>query len=249
MKIRYANGTISCEEVMKYLVLNRMSFRIYCEIIMNKEVVKKAKDLGIQVSDEQLQEFSDSYRKVTGLQSADDTFNYLKKEGLTLDDFEAYCETKILMDLIKDHLADKKGMEDYFYNHRSELDQARISAIFVTKEDLANEIMMQVTEDGEDFHALARKYSVDEQTRYAGGYIGIITRDRLSSEVAAKVFNASSGDLLGPFHMDGLFQLILIEEIMKADINDSTLKDVIKERIFNEWVSQFIKQGISVKPE
>ena len=174
--------------------------------------------------------------------------HHLEKEGLTLDDFEAYCETKILMNRIKDHIADEKGIEDYFYNNRAALDQARISCIIVKNENLANEIIMQVTEEGEDFHALARKYSEDGQSKYSGGYVGVISREKLPPEVGAKVFNASPGDVLGPFQKDGLFQLLLVEEITKADINDTNIKDIIKERIFNEWASQFIKEGIKVNP-
>jgi hypothetical protein len=52
---------------------------------------------------------------------------------------------------------------------------------------------------------------------------------------------------MGPFEQENLFQLILIEEVIKAELTDN-LKEEIKERIFMEWASQFLKEGITINP-
>lgn len=107
---------------------------------------------------------------------------------------------------------------------------------------------MQVTEDGEDFHTLARSHSLDETTKHYGGHLGPITRKMLSPDVSAKVFNANAGDLVGPFKKDEYIQLILVEEVIKAELTDHVQK-VIKERIFEQWVSRFCEDGIRVDSE
>jgi parvulin-like peptidyl-prolyl isomerase len=245
LKVTYSQSNISPEEVIKFLALTGQSNNIYFEMIKNKEVVKKAKELGLMVSDGQLQEFADQYRTIRGLFTSDEMLNFLKCNGLTEEDFEAFCEASVLTMALKESLPTEQRIEEYFINNRSEFDLARISIIIVKEETLANDIMIQVTEEDEDFHKLTRKYSIDETTRNYGGYIGGVSRRMLSPEVAAKVFNAKAGDLLGPFEREKLYQLILVEEVMKAELNDD-VKEAIKERIFSEWVSQFLKDGIRI---
>ena len=108
--------------------------------------------------------------------------------------------------------------------------------------------VIEITEEDADFHSLARKHSLDESTKYAGGYIGWITRQELSPEEAAKVFNAEAGEVLGPFSVEKNFQLIFIEEARRAELSDN-LKNVIRERIYDEWAFQFYKDGVKISKE
>ena len=246
MNISYQNDTFTPEDVVRFLELTGQSHSIFNQIIMHKEVVKKAAELGIEISDEQLQQFADNFRSLKGLYSAQEMFDFLDKSGLTEDDFEAFCEASILVADLKDHMAEAKKVEEYFINNRSEFDFVRISVIAVGEEGLANEIAMRVTEDGEDFHALARQYSTDGATKFSGGYVGIVSRNMVSPEIAAKVFNADAGELLGPFQKEAYQQLIWVEEVIKPELNDR-VKEMIKERIFAQWVSRFFEEGVNIK--
>ena len=245
MKIVYSNDRITPEEVIRFLTLTGQSDAIFSEIIKNKEVIKKANELKIKISNEQLQQFADQFRMLRGLHSAADMINFLKNAGLSEGDFETFCESSLLTASLKEHLADEKKIEAYFVNNRSEFDCARISIIVVNDENLANEIIIQVTEDGEDFHDLARKHSLDEATKHSGGSVGMISRQGFPSEISAKVFSASTGDLLGPFQKDGLYEMILIEEVIRAKL-EGGVKEAITERIFREWLFPFLKEGITI---
>lgn len=237
MEIGYAQGKITGEEIVKYLALSGLAYTIYPEIMKRREARKKAGELGLTVSDSQLQTFADDFRKARHLYSARDMIAFLKNAGLTLSDFESFCESALLTDLLKEHLADERKVEEYFVNNRADFDLARISIITVKDENLAHEITMQVTEDGEDFHALARRHSLDQKSKYSGGHVGLISRKLLGPEIAAKVFNASPEDVLGPFKINGLFQVILVEEVIKADLANREIQDMVKERMFNEWIA------------
>ena len=245
MEIYYKNGSISPADVVKFLGFNGQWRPVCFEIIRNREVMKKAKELGIAITDDELQGFADSYRIARGLRTTGDMLAFLQQAGMTEDDFEFFCETSVLAEKVKARLADAKRIEEHFVNFRAEYDLARISVIFVQDESLAREIVVQTTEEDEDFHKLARKHSVDATTKYAGGYAGVLSRGMLPAEVSAKVFTANSGEVIGPFKTGGLFHLILVEEVMKADLNDST-KGLIRERIFGEWMSQFLSDNITI---
>ncbi len=246
MQLVYANGSITPEEVVKSLALTGQLEAVCCDLVRRKEAAKKAHQLGAEASADEIQQFSDTFRAVQGLHSATETMDFLEQNGLTVDDFEEFCEEAVLTNILLEHLADERAIAEYFVNNRSDLDLARVSVIVVAGEDLANEIAMQVTEDGEDFHQLAREHSIDEQTKYAGGYVGAVSRSMLPPEVAAKVFNADPGDLVGPFEAEGMFQLIRVEEVSRAELGDE-IKEAIKERIFNEWLAETLKGGITVQ--
>jgi len=245
MEIIYSGGSTNPAEVVKYLSLTRQIHPVLTEIIKQKEVLKKAEELNLRVTDEKLQELCDNFRKVCGLYTAEETMGFFEKSGLTEDDFESFCEVTVLVAMLKNHLADESKIEEYWVNNRTDLDLARISNILVESEDLANEIILQVTEDDEDFHALARLHSVDEATKFSGGYVGYVSRGMLWPEISAKVFNASAGDLLGPFALEKYLQLILVEELKKGELDEDS-REIIKENIFNEWLSQFFQGEIRI---
>lgn len=245
MQLTYANGSITPEEIVKSLALTGQLKAVCIDLVRRKEVVAKAKELGVEIPTGELQRFCDNFRTVQGLHSAEDTMGFLEQNGLTVDDFEEFCEGAVFTNTLREHLADEQAIAGYFMNNRSDFDLARVSTIMVADEDLANEVVMQVTEDGEDFHRLAREHSLDEQTKCGGGYVGMVSRSMLSPDAAAKVFNASSGDLVGPFEKEGMFQLILVEEVSKAELDDE-IKEAIKERVFNEWLAEILKGGITV---
>jgi len=246
MEISYCRGSISPEEVVKFLSLTGQAQGILREVVVRREVVRKAQELGLGASDEQLQAFCDEFRVRRGLHAAEDTRRFLSAWGLTEDDLEAYCESCVLVAAVRDALADENRITEHFVNNRSEYDRARISVLCVEAQELAREIVMRVAEDAEDFHQLAREHSTDETTRHAGGYVGVVGRSTLSPQVAAKVFAAKSGDVLGPFPHDKAFQVVLVEQVMQAELNDAT-KKAIKERIFREWASRFLKEGITIR--
>jgi parvulin-like peptidyl-prolyl isomerase len=115
----------------------------------------------------------------------------------------------------------------------------------VQEKGLADEIFIQIEEEEKDFFTAAREFSTDESTKYGGGYLGLVTRNSLEPEVAAKVFNASAGDILGPYEREGLFELIMVEEVIRAELN-KTVQKKIKRALFEEWISQFTEKGFTI---
>jgi peptidylprolyl isomerase len=245
MRIVYGGGSFTPEELVKFLMIAGQADSIFYEIIKYKEVLKKGREMKIDITIPKLQEFADNYRKALGLFSAHETFEFLNSMCLTEEDFEIFCEYSLLVNAVKDLLSDDDEIEGYFYNNRSDFDTTRISVIVVENENLANELNMQILEDGEDFYSLAREHSVDETTKHSGGYVGKVTRTMLPTVIASKVFIANAGDLLGPFQIEGVWHLILVEEVIKAILDDDA-KEQIKEIMFQEWLSQFVKDGFTI---
>jgi len=145
-------------------------------------------------------------------------------------------------------VATEDSIEQYFMARRSEFDKAEISTILVATEDLAKELKMRVAEDGDDFHRLARQYSLDAGSKLCGGYVGLMSRRSLPPAAAAMVFGAAAGEVLGPFRRGDLFQLIFVEEVRTGELSQD-VRVSIAERVFSEWVSRFLKDGFEVRPQ
>ena len=245
MKIGYSHGEITPEEVVRFLYLTGQAEAVFEEIIKHKESRKKAMALGLEVKNDELQRFADNLRVLRGLDSVKKMFRFLGKAGLTEDDFEGFCESTLLAGRLREHLADEERVRKCFFNVRMEFDAVKVSVILVNDLNLAQEIKIQVTEEGEDFHALARLHSLDLSTRNVGGYMGIVSRKTFPPQVASRVFNASAGDLVGPFPKDSGFLLVFVEEVTRAELNDE-VREAVKDRIFQEWLSEFTERGTRV---
>ena len=146
---------------------------------------------------------------------------------------------------VKDALTDERSVEEYYFHNHQQFATARLSTIVVRDLDLAKELALQVAEEEGDFHALARKYSVDSATKYAGGYMGEVARYSLPLDLAVKVFSASAGDLVGPFEQGEQYLLILVEELFKGELNE-IVKRAIKDILFDQWLDNVVGEGFVV---
>ncbi len=245
MEFRYADGTIAAEDLVKHMALAGGLDEALREAIERKEVRAKAAELGIEASDDDLQAAADAFRKKRGLASAEMTMAFLRGQGLTVDDLEAFCEHDLLKAGVREALAAEKKQEEYFLTNRATFDRATISVLTVEGESLARELFMQIAEDEEDFAEIARKHSLDTGTKDAGGALGPVPRSAYSPEISSKIFSADPGDVLGPFPMGDQFLLILVESVDKAELDDRT-RTVIKDRIFAEWTQRFLRSGIAI---
>ncbi len=243
--IRYKDKSISSDAVLRHLALTGQVRPLLFEIIKSREAALKARELGLEVSVEQLQDFADAFRAANGLYTAQETYGFLRDNGLNDEAFENFCEASILTSLLRDHLGDESKVREYFVTHRAQFDRARISVITAANSDLANEIKLQIEEEELDFAGAAAKYSLDPASKDAGGHVGLVPRQAFTPEVSAKVFNADANDLLGPFDAWGAFQLILVHEVQRAELSPE-LQEVIKDSILNEWAERWIRDGVRI---
>ena len=78
---------------------------------------------------------------------------------------------------------------------------------------------------------------MDEATKLAGGYSGLVTRAGLEAAVEAAIFGAQPGKVIGPIKTDEGWQLIKLESLHPATLDD-TLRETLKSQLFDEWLSE-----------
>ena len=227
--------TITAEDILKQVKLSLKTSELIEAIITRKMIANTAEEVGIKLEAEELQEMADKYRKMYKLLSEEDTWAWMKKNHLSLDDFEEFVYYQGLASKLAVHLfADK--IEPYFYEHQLDYAGVVMYEVVLEDEDLAMELFYSIQEGEMSFYDVAHKYIEDKELRRKGGYRGILYRKDLKPEISAAVFAATPPEVLKPIVTSKGVHLILVEEIIERKL-DNWLRNKIATDLFNDWVS------------
>jgi len=104
---------IRVAEVVDYLRITGQFTPALRKVVERKVSADAARKNGIKVTTKQLQKAADAFRVVHGLNKASDTENWLESNGLSIEVFEEYLETNLLVSKFKDRLNKKAGKTKY----------------------------------------------------------------------------------------------------------------------------------------
>ena len=197
---------------------------------------QEAQRRGLQVTDDELQQAADDFRKAHGMHNVKTTQAWLKTNFLTIEDWELMLEQQVIAGKLRALLTNDK-VEQYFAQNKLSYDTATISQILVNSEDVARELRAQIAEEEMDFHALARQYSLDAANKPAGGYVGSVRRTDMEAAVESAVYGATPGKIVGPLKTDAGWLLVKVEELHPATLNETT-RERIESLLFDEWLSE-----------
>jgi|MudIll2142460700_1097286.scaffolds.fasta_scaffold978860_1 hypothetical protein len=104
---------IDVTEVVDHLRFTGGFASALAEVVKRKITAEAAKKQGTTVSDAELQKAADVFRVDRGLYKASDTDKWLRSNGLSVEGFEAYLETSLLINKFKDALVAKADLQKY----------------------------------------------------------------------------------------------------------------------------------------
>jgi len=235
--LRINNETISSDAFIRLLKLSGRLDDLVDEIVREKLVIHTAKKVGIAITPQSLQERADQLRRVRGLHRAADMHRYLQQLKVSVEEYEGFVADSLYHDQMMAQVLSDAAVEQYFRLHSPKFDSIDVSHIVVGSAGQAREIVAVLKDDPEQFDELAREHSVAD-TRDEGGHIGQVLRESLQNEVAAKVFHAAAGSILGPFASpDGAaFEIFKVNARRAASFED-TAKDEIRRVMKEEWLA------------
>ncbi|MBW4645361.1 MAG: peptidylprolyl isomerase [Goleter apudmare HA4340-LM2] len=229
---------VSIEDILYHIKLSGQIPHILEAIATRKIITDAATAAGITVDTEELQKTADSLRLFHKLIKAEDTWAWLEKHHLTLDDFEEMAKNNILSAKLANHLfADK--IEPFFYAHQLDYMGAVTYEVILDDEDLALELFYALKENEISFQEIARQYIQNPEIRRAGGYQGIRSRTDFRPEIAAVVFAVTPPQILKPIITPLGVHIIAVEEIIKPQL-DEPLRLKIMGDFFTNWLKQQI---------
>lgn len=232
--------TITNEDILQQVKLSCKIPEIVEQIVTRKMIIAAAEEAGIKVEVEELQKVADQIRLANKLDSAEDTWKWLNKHGLSLDDFEKITSISFISSKLAIHLfADK--VEPYFFEHQLDYVGVVMYEIVLDDEDLALELFYAIKEGEMSFFDVAHKYIQDLELRRKGGYLGIVRRKDLKPEISAAVFTAKPPQVLKPIVTAKGVHLIFVEEVIQAQL-DNNLRYKIISDLFDDWKKQKIAE-------
>ncbi len=234
--------TITPEDILNQVKLSLQIPEIIKGIVNHKIVINAAKEADIKVETEDLQKAADMMRLNEELHSAQETFAWLEKHRLSVDDFEEVAYMNSISGKLIVHLfADK--VEPYFYENQLNYAGVVMYEVGLDDEDLAMELFYAIQEGETSFYDVAHQYIEDKELRRRGGYQGLLSRKDLKPEISAAVFAAKPPQMIKPIVTSEGVHLIFVEEIIQAEL-DNKLRSQIFTQLFDEWLK---KQAESVE--
>lgn len=232
--------TISAQDILQQVKLACKIPSIVEQIVTQKVVKDAAAEAGIKVEAEELQQAADQIRLISKLKTADETWEWLNKNCLSLDDFEEMVYTNVISGKLAQHLfADK--IEPWFVEHQLDYAGAVIYEVVLDDKDLAIELFYALQEGEMSFPEVAQQYIQDTELRRRGGYRGIVRRTEMKPEVSAAVFATKAPQILKPIVGAKGVYLIWVEEVIQPQL-DEKLQSQILSDLFKFWVKQQVEE-------
>ena len=237
---------ISSSVIFEHLKLSCRLASTVQETVRRQIINDAAEAEGIIVSDRELQEAANNFRVRYNLYNPATTWEWLKQNYLTGDDFENLIYGSIITSKLSQHLFGDR-IEPYFYEHQLDFARAVLYEIIFNDFDTAIEQFYALEEREISFIEVARQYIQEPNLRRQYGYRGVLPRPALNSAISAAVFASEPPQILKPIVVGKKTHLVLVEEIIEPQLNESLRQQII-ERLFAAWLEkQILQYSIEVK--
>ncbi|MFM5890892.1 MAG: peptidylprolyl isomerase [Dolichospermum sp.] len=231
---------ISNEDIIYHLKISCQIPSLLEAIATRKVITETSQKVGITVEIAELQQSADSLRLANRLIKAEETWEWLQKHHLSLDNFEEIAHLNILSTKLAHHLfADK--VEPFFYAHQLNYSAAVTYEVILDDEDLALEIFYALQEGEISFQEIARQYIQNPEVRRAGGYQGIRKRNDFSPEIASLIFAANPPQILKPVITPKGAHIIIVEEIIEPELNEQMRVQILSD-LFTNWLKDQVNK-------
>lgn len=228
------NLKISSQDLLQQLKLSGKITELITELLNRKIILEKAQELGIKVSADELQKSADQLRLVNQLHNADKTWQWLKMQKLSLDDFEEMIFFNLVSFKLAFHLFQEK-IEPYFIEHQLDYMGVVMYQVIFDDQELALEKFYAIEDKEICFFDVAYQYIKNPEFKRTLGYQGILHRRDLKPDISAAIFVSNPPQILKPINSSQGFHLIFVEEIIKPQLTEELAYQIGLE-LFNQWL-------------
>lgn len=199
-----------------------------------KIIKAKAEEIGIDIDTAELQDAADEFRLTRKLINVQDTKIWLQKHGLSLDDFENLIYFDLLAKKLIEYLFGD-SVESWFDLHQNDYAQAVIYEVDFEDINIARELFSALQAGIISFDEIAQQYITQPSLRRSAGFRGTLGRQQLETEIASAVFAATPPEFLQPIVTSTGAHLILVEEIIEPELDESMRAKILAE-LFSQWL-------------
>lgn len=205
---------------------NALQRQVLDELIEQELINQNAPNLGINITDADIQAEIDAQREIAGSDAA--WQNSLAQNNYTEEDWTA-AQYDVLVTLgVRNHL-----LSPYF----GEIEQVNARHIVVRQREEA-ELILSRLNNGEGFATLAAEFSMDVTTRETGGNLGWFARNELFyTNLEDIAFNLEIGQIAGPIATSLGYHIIQTMDKATRPVEPERLP-TLSENIFNTWLDE-----------
>jgi foldase protein PrsA len=235
-------------------------------LVQRAEFAEKAEEMGIHVSDKQIDDWIAMTKKQFYKNSEKVYEDALRQQGLTPETARPYVKAKLISDEIYKKVTSEvkisdKEIEDYYKANKSVYVQKAsrdVRHILVKTKSLADKVYAElVAQHEKNFAKLAKKYSKDPGSAANGGKL-TITRGQTVPQFDKTAFSLKVGELSEPIHTQYGWHIIQALSAIKPQkttpLNDQlkkqirgTLEQQKKNEAMTKWVDDAKKDFCSGK--
>lgn len=228
---------ISTDDFIKFLKFNGKFNNLIDEFLGHKLTVHAAKKQGISVSEEDIQERADQFRRIYSLHRSKDMMDHLQRLGVSLEEFGNSLEENLIHEKITAGIQSQQAVSEYFTLNSPKYESVELSNMILDSEGKTQEIMAILEDDPECFADLAREHSIAADTVVNGGSIGKVYKGTLAPEIEAKVFSAKAGEIVGPFTDENelVFEIFWVTKKYPAEC-DGDITKKIQKYLYDSWL-------------
>lgn len=243
--VNFTGISLESDEIVAFLG-QTLQLRSLCQQIMYQRVVtRSAAERQLSVTAAEIQEEANRLRYELRLESAARTLEWLEEQLVTPELWEMGIRDRLLSEKLRETLFAQE-VERVFVQSRLDFEQISLYRIRVPYYPLAQELFYQIEEAEISFYEAAHLYDMDEQRRLRCGYEGRLHRWDFEPDVAAVVFGATVGEVLGPFLVSQSYDLLMVNEIVAPELNEEN-RNIILERLFKEWLERELNYWIHTR--
>ena len=197
-------------------------------------VIKACEELGIVVSDEELQASGNAFRMKHKLLGASETLAWLERQRITPEDWTQGITIKLLTQKLKEHLF-SDAIDGHYLSYREEYRRAAFSQILVAELPEALQIAQTLREGKASFAAMAIEHSKAQPSSQHGGFVGIRFLSNLMPEIKEAITDVQEGAIIDPVKTHLGYHILRIEKWFAPSLNESVREEIL-EILFQTWL-------------
>ncbi|QKQ72706.1 peptidylprolyl isomerase [Nostoc sp. TCL240-02] len=225
----------SDEDILAYL---RHSFTIAAVAAATEQntfIVKVCEQLGITVTDEELQTAGDLFRHQHKLLGVSETLAWLTQQRIIAEDWTQGIHLSLLTQKLKENLFGE-NVDAHYINNRDHYKRVALSQILVKDITVANTIVQLLQENRVSFTALALEYSQGKQSKENGGFVGVRFFAELLPEITKAITDAQEDKVVGPIQTQMGYHILRIDKWIPANLSE--IREEILQSLFQAWLKQ-----------
>jgi foldase protein PrsA len=213
----------------------------------------EAKDLGIKVSDKDVQKQFDTQKKAS-FPKDEDFQKFLKDSGQSLQDIMLRVRLDVLSNKIrekvtkgKDKVSDAEITKYYNANkERFAQPERRDLLVVLTKDKAKADQARAAIAGGQSWKAVSKKFSIDQASKAQGGKLAAVAKGQQEKALDDAVFTAKRNELSGPVKTQFGYYVFKVTKVTPAsqqslDEAKTTIKQLLASQAQQKSLDTFVK--------